>query len=73
MDRSAPPLVMTRRFPPGSQTKSRPWGAIAIAVGRSSPVAMIDSVKLAGSVAPEADDAASMFQTTGYFIRSLLA
>src|SRR5688500_2169773 len=47
---SSAPFLMTRKRPPCSQTKMRPSGAIAIAVGLAIPE-MIVSVKPAGSVA----------------------
>src|SRR5688572_30958728 len=44
------PFLMTRSAPPCWQTKMRPSGAIAIAVGLDSPEIAV-SVKFAGSVA----------------------
>jgi hypothetical protein len=45
------PFLMTRNCPPCWQTKRRPSGAKAIAVGFESPLANCDSAKPAGSVA----------------------
>ena len=61
---SSAPFLMTRSCPPCSQTKRRPSGANAIAVGFARPLATSVSAKPDGSVAapagtPDANNANS--------------
>ena len=60
---SRAPFLITRSLPACSQTRSRPSGASAIAVGLVRPGYAV-SVKPAGSVAPTASAAASQSGAT---------